>query len=56
MGVGGQPHAPAALPHKIGGPQSLSGLCYRDVLPPHELKRRTVQPVASRFTEWAIVV
>jgi hypothetical protein len=63
MGVGGQRHAPAALPpgkrpgtHCIGGsvgPRSGLDGCgkYR---PPPRFDPRTVQPVASRYTDWAI--
>ena len=60
--VGGQRHAPAALPpgktryalyRRLGGPQSLSGQA-RKISPPPELDHRTVQPVASRNTDYAI--
>ena len=62
MGVGGQGHAPAALPpgkipyplyRKLGGPQSRSGRV-RNISPPPGIDPRTVQPVASRYTDWAI--
>ena len=61
MGVGGQRHAPVSmLPEKtryplyrrLGGPQSRSGLVRK--LPGFD--PRTVQPVASRYTDWAIPV
>ena len=60
-GVRGQPHAPAALypPGKtwcplyrrLGGPQSRSGLV-RKISPPSVFDPRTVQPVASRYTNY----
>jgi hypothetical protein len=60
--VGGQSHAPAALPpgktryllyRRLGGPQSRSGRVRR-ISPPTGFDPRTVQPVASRYTDWAI--
>ena len=62
MGVGGHRHAPAALlPGKtryplyrrLGGPQGRSGRV-RKILPLAGFDPRTVQPVASRYTDWAI--
>jgi len=62
MGVGGQRHAPAALPpgktryplyRRLGGPRGRSGRV-REISPLPEFDPRTVQPVASRYTEWAI--
>ena len=62
MGVGGQHHAPAALPprktryplyRRLGRPQGRSGLG-RKISPPPGFDPRTVQPVASRYTDWAI--
>ena len=62
MGVGGQHHAPAALyPGKtryplywrLGGPQDRSGQV-RKISPPPGFDPRTVQPVASSYTDWAI--
>ena len=62
MGVGGQRHAPAALHpgktryplyRRLGGPHSRSGQV-RKISPPPQFDPRTVQPVASRYTEWAI--
>ena len=59
MGVGGQPQAPAALlPGKtpmplyrsLDGPQGRSGRV-RKILPPLGFDPRTVQPVASRYTD-----
>ena len=55
MRVGGQHHAPAALlPGKtrLGGPQGLSEWV-RKISPPPGFDPRTVQPVASRYTDWA---
>ena len=60
MGVGGQRHAPAALPlgkrpgtHCIGGwvgPRAgLEGV--RKILPLREFDPLTVQPVASRYID-----
>ena len=63
MGVGGQQHALAALPpgktryplyRKLGGPQGRSGRVQK-ISPPPEFDPRTVQPVASRHTDWAIL-
>ena len=61
-GVGGQHHAPAALPpgktryplyRRLGGPQSWSGRVWK-ISPPPGFDPRTVQPVASRYIDWAI--
>ena len=58
-GVGGQRHAPAALPagktryplyRRLGGPQGRSGRC-GEISPPPGFDTRTVQPVASRYTD-----
>ena len=55
-GVGGQRHAPAALPpgktryqlyRRLGGPQGRSGQV-RKISPPQGFDPRTVLPVASR--------
>jgi hypothetical protein len=62
MGVGGQRHAPAALPPvkiryplygRLGGPQGRSGHV-RKISPPPGFNPRTVQPLANRYTDWAI--
>ena len=62
MGVGGQRQTPAALPpektryplySRLGGPQGRSGRV-RKISPPPGFDPRTVQPVASRYTDWAI--
>ena len=62
MGVGGQRHAPAALfpgdtryplYRRLGGPQYRSGRV-RKISPQPGFDPRTVQPVASRYTDWAI--
>jgi hypothetical protein len=62
IGVGGQPHAPAALPpgktrcllcRRLGGPQFRSGRV-RKISPTPGFDPRTVQPVASRYTDWTI--
>jgi len=57
--VGGQRHAPAALPprktryslyRRLGGPQGRSGRV-RKISPPPGFEPRTTQPVASRNTD-----
>jgi hypothetical protein len=62
MGLGGQHHAPAALPpvmtryplyRRLGGPQGRSGRMQK-ISPPPGFDPRTVQLVASRYTDWAI--
>ena len=62
MGVGGQHHAPTALPpaktrypmyRGLGGPHNRCGQV-RKISPPPGFDPRTVQPVASRYTDWAI--
>jgi hypothetical protein len=62
MGVGGQLHAPAALPpgktrytlyRRLGGPQGRSGRL-RKISPTPGFDPRTVQPVASRYIDYAI--
>ena len=59
MSVGGQRHAPAALPpgktlyplySKLGGPQGRSGRV-RKISPQPGFDPRTGQPVASRYTD-----
>jgi len=61
-GGGGQRHAPAALrPEKarnplyrrLGGPQGRSGPV-RKISTQQGFDPRTVQPVASRYNDWAI--
>ena len=63
MGVGGQRHAPAALPPtktryplywRLGGLQGRSGLA-RKISPPPGFDTRSVQPVASRYTDCTII-
>ena len=58
-GVGGQRHAPAALPpgmtryplyRRLGGPQGRSGLMWK-ISPPPGFDPRTVKPVASCYTD-----
>jgi len=62
MGVGGQRHAPAALPpgktryplyRRLGGPHGRSGQV-RKISPPPGFDPQTVQPVASRYNDWAM--
>jgi len=63
-GMGGQGHAPAALPpgkeklyplcRRLGGPQSRSGRV-RKISPPSGYDPRTVQPVTSLYTDCAIL-
>jgi len=60
--VGGQGHAPAALPpgktryplyRRLGGPQSRSGRV-RKISPTPGFDPQTVQPVGTRYTDYAI--
>jgi hypothetical protein len=62
MGVGDQHHVPAALTpgknqyplyRKLGGPQGRSGRVRKKSHPPGQ-DPRTFQPVASRYSDWAI--
>ena len=62
MGAGGQRHAPAALTpgktryplyRKLGVPRGRYGQV-RKISPPPGFDLRTVQFVASRYTDWAI--
>ena len=62
MRVGGQRHASAALPlgktryplhRRLGGSQDRSGRV-RKISPPTGIRSRTVQPVASSYTDCAI--
>jgi len=63
MGVSGQRHAPAALPpgkeiryplyRRLGGPQVRSERVQK-ISPPQRCDPRTIQPVASRYTDYAI--
>ena len=62
MGVGGQCHAPAALPpgketcyplyRRLGGPQGWSGRV-RKISPTPGFDPRTVQPVVISYTNFA---
>jgi hypothetical protein len=60
--MGGQRHNPAALPpgkaryplyRRVGGPQGRSGRV-RKISPPSGFDPLRVQPVASRYTDYAI--
>jgi hypothetical protein len=60
--MGGQRHAPAALPpaqthyplyRRLGGPKGRPGRVRKN-LPQPEFDPRTIQRVASRYTDWAI--
>jgi hypothetical protein len=62
MKVGDQLHAPAALSpgdtrypfyRRLGGPQDRSEQV-RKISPPPGFDPRTVQPVASSYTDWAM--
>ena len=62
MGVGGKRHAPAALPpgmtryplyRRLGRAQTRSGRVLK-ISPPQGLDLRTIQLVASRYTDWTI--
>ena len=61
-GVGVQRHTPAALPpgktryplyRRLGGPQDRSGRVEK-ISPPPVFDLRAVQPVASRYNDWAV--
>ena len=61
MGVGGQSHAPVALPpentryplyRRLSVPQGPFGRVWK-ILPPTGFDPRTVQLVASRYTDYA---
>ena len=63
MWVGGQRHAPGVLSpgktryplyRRLGGPQGVSGWV-RKISPPSGFDPRTVQPVTSRYTDWAVL-
>ena len=63
MEVGGKHHAPAALPAektryplyiRLGGSQGRSGRVRKMSPPAPGFDPRTVQPVARRYTDWAI--
>jgi len=63
MGVGGQCHALAALPpvktryplyRRLGGPQGQSGQVWK-ISPLPGFDPQTIQPVASRYTDYAIL-
>ena len=63
MGVDGQCHAPAALPsgktryplcRRVGGPEGWSGRLQK-ISPPPGLESRTAQPIASRYTDTALL-
>ena len=60
MGVGGQRHAPTALPpgktryplyRRLGAPQGRSERVRKISPPPPGFDPRTAQPVASRYTD-----
>jgi len=62
MGVGCQRHAQAALPpgkiryplyRSLDGPQGRSGRVQK-ISPPSGFDPRTIQPVATRYKDWAI--
>jgi len=62
MGVDCQRHVPAALPpgknrhpfyRRLGGPQGRTGRVLK-ISPPTGFDPRIIQPVASRYTDWAI--
>jgi hypothetical protein len=63
MGVGGQHHAPAALPpgktryplyRRLGEPQGASGRMRQISPPPTGIRSPDRPPVASRYTDWPI--
>jgi hypothetical protein len=59
MGMGGQPHAPAALPRERPGTHRTGGwVCpragLRKISPPPGFDPRTVHPVVSRYSDTQI--
>jgi hypothetical protein len=44
---------PPPLYRRLGGPQGQSGQVQK-ILPPPGFDSQTVQPVVSRYTDWAI--
>jgi len=63
MGVCGQRHDQAALPagntryplyRRLDGPQGRSGRV-KKISPPPGFDPRTIQPVATRYKDWAIL-
>ena len=63
MGVGGERHALAALPpgktrhplyRRLGGSQGRFGQAWK-ISPPPGFDPQTVQPVVSRYTDYAIL-
>ena len=64
MGVGGQCHAPAALPPgmtryllygRLGGPQSHSGWVRKVSPPPPGFNPWTMQPIVSSYTNYDLL-
>jgi hypothetical protein len=55
MGVGGLPPGKTRYPlyRRLGGPQGQSGQV-RKISPPPGVDPRTVQPVESRYTDYAL--
>ena len=62
--MGGRRHASAALPpgktrytlyRRLGGTQGRYGPVWK-ISPPPGFDPRTVQPLASRYTDWAITL
>jgi len=63
MGLGGQRQAPATLPpgetryslyRRLGGQQDRSGRVRNISPPPAGIDTQAIEPVASRYTDWAI--
>ena len=54
MGVGGQRHAPTALPSGKRPGAYCTGGWVRKISPPPSFDRQTVQPVLRRYTDWTI--
>ena len=46
---------PVPICRRLGGPQGRSGQL-RKILPPPGFDCQTIQPVASRYTDWAVLV
>ena len=62
--MGDQYHVPAALPpaktryplyRRLGGPEGQSGRVPKISPPPPGFDARTIQPVASRYNDWAML-
>jgi len=64
MGVGGEPHALAAVPpgktqyslyRRLGGPQDRSGQMWK-ISPPPGFNPQIIQPITSGYTNCATII